>query len=370
MKNRFSHVAYTVLGLILCLAIYLSSDLFAGEKPLLSEAIAKAIDTKGVAAATRQFASNYGEDKDKYTVDMQGISELGRKYMEANNFEAVSAVMQIAAPYMQTMVAGTREAQSEAMSEKLTGHGRQEDRKDTKYLERNRQSQASAKVDHEPAQSTPATLSGNAGQTSLIDTDVEYSAISYLDATNPGGGKFRSTLNIHHAPKMIRFENPEKREEPITIFRYDKGVIWLVHPEQRGYEGVKLYQEFKLAKGMGFGSHLDNLMYARQALLSPTGLMDMGNETIEGQNTTHYHKKTRNSGYENGYDIYDYWVSESGILVKMQLTAPEVGYTLETRDIKMGSQVEDLFVPPVDYRKAGHRISWREEKQKLEAAEK
>ena len=29
------------------------------------------------------------------------------------------------------------------------------------------------------------------------------------------------------------------------LIQYDKGVIWLVHPEKRGYEKVKLYQEFK-----------------------------------------------------------------------------------------------------------------------------
>jgi len=30
--------------------------------------------------------------------------------------------------------------------------------------------------------------------------------------------------------------------------------------------------------------------------------------------------------------------------------------------------VNNLFLPPPDYKKAGHRISWEEEKQKLDAA--
>jgi len=63
-------------------------------------------------------------------------------------------------------------------------------------------------------------------------------------------------------------------------------------------------------------------------------------------------------------------VSENGILIKMQLSAPEVGYTLETRDIKLTGQEDSLFVPPEGYRKAGHRISWKEEKRKLDAGNK
>lgn len=94
----------------------------------------------------------------------------------------------------------------------------------------------------------------------------------------------------------------------------------------------------------------------------------MGKETIDGHETTHYWKKVRNLGYEDGLDVTDYWVSDNGILIKMKLTVPEVSVILETRDIKLMGHVNNLFLPPPDYKKAGHRISWKAEKQKLDAA--
>jgi len=239
-----------------------------------------------------------------------------------------------------------------------------------KYREQQKKGQQKLTAERDLAMKEPGSDAGHSGTEPLIDVNVEYSATSYLDATNPGGRKFKSILNINHGSMQTRFENKKKRHEPISIFRYDKGIIWLVHRETKRYAGVKLYQEFKLTTGMGIGSHIDHLMRARRILLSPRGLMDMGKETINDHRTTHYYKKIRNRGYEDGYDIYHYWVSENGILIKMQLSAPEVGYTLETRDIKLTGQEDSLFVPPEGYRKAGHRISWKEEKRKLDAGNK
>jgi len=369
MKN---HMITTpiVAGLILCMVLYYQADLIAGDKPLLSEAIAKEINTKGVAAATKQFASAYKTDKDQYTVDMEGISELGKKFMQENNFEAAGAVMQIAAPYMMMITLGAQDTYSAEMADQIAEEKhRQEDRQE-QYQEQEKRSQEKLKAERDIAMKEPVSATSLTGTKPLIDLNVEFSAISYLDATNPGGRKYNSVLNINHGLKKTRFENKKKQHEPISIFRFDKGVIWLVHREKKRYAGLKLYQEFKLTTGMGIGSHVDHLMRARSTLLSPKGLKDMGKETINGHRTTHYYKKISNLGYEDGYDTYHYWVSDKGILIKMQLSAPEVGYTLETRDIKLTRQADGLFVPPDDYRKAGHRISWKEEKRKLDAINK
>lgn len=207
-------------------------------------------------------------------------------------------------------------------------------------------------------------------ETPITDPEVEYSAASYFKAKNPGGAGYKNTLNINYAPNMIRFSNPASKHEPVVIFRYDKRVIWLVHPEMRGYEGVKLYQEFKLTSGMGINSHIDQIMRTEAALKSPGKLANLGEENIDGHTCTHYQMRKPNIENPDESFVTDYWISDQKILVKMQYSGAEVSGVLETKDIKFGKQSEDLFNPPPDYKKGGARISWKEEKQKLDAMKK
>lgn len=207
-----------------------------------------------------------------------------------------------------------------------------------------------------------------AGEKTILDDDVEYSATSYLHAINPGGMSYKNILNMNHAPDMIRFTNPKKKHAPVHIFRYDQGIIWMIHPEMKRYEGVKLYQEFELKNGMGISAHIDHIMRTQSALKSPEKLKNLGKEIIDEHGCTHYQKRDPNPYHENAFDITDYWISDEGILIKMQYAGPDVSGTLETKDIKLDKQPDHLFSPPPDYKKAGHRISWKEEKQKLDAA--
>ena len=93
---------------IFCLVIfvYLLAPAFltAQEKPLLSVAIKKEINTNGIEAAKKHFAKEYKSNKNGYNVDMKGISSLATEYSQAKNYTAASAVMEIASPYMQDMV--------------------------------------------------------------------------------------------------------------------------------------------------------------------------------------------------------------------------------------------------------------------------
>jgi hypothetical protein len=98
-------------------------------------------------------------------------------------------------------------------------------------------------------------------------------------------------------------------------------------------------------------------------------LKKMGEENIDGENCTRYQKKKSNPYHENKFDVTDYWINDKGILIKMHYAGPDVSGTLETKDIKLVKQPDHLFIPPPDYKKAGNRISWKEEKQKLDAAE-
>jgi len=360
------HIVVTLSLCLILISLSLSfpTQLIADDKPLLSEAIAKEIDAHGVADATEKFAKAFEKDKDAYTVDMDGIANLGTKYMQANNFEASGAVMQIAAPYMQTAIKSMTRQYSSAMSKTMDEKVAEEKVQKKKYLKRERERQK--QLDREQKRDLSAAKGEPEGKP-LINENISYSATSSLVATNPDGRRHSSTLSINHTPRKVRYAKPETRSEPVSIFRYDKGVLWLVHPEHKGYEGVKLYQEFKLTSGKGINGHIDTLLFARKALLSPKGLINLGKKTVDGHSVTHYYKKERNLGYEYGNNSYDYWVDDNGIMVKMQIIAPEVSRTLQTRDIKLSSQDKMLFVPPADYRKAGHIISWKDEKQKIDA---
>lgn len=213
-------------------------------------------------------------------------------------------------------------------------------------------------------------LTDSSEEASLLDETQSYSAVSHLVSINPGGHYYKNTMEINVAPNMIRFKTVKKRTEPVRIFRYDKGVIWLVHPEKRGYEGVKLYQEFKLTNGMGVSSHIDRLMRIRKSLQSPDKLEKIGQEVIDGHNCTRYQKRETIAYSEGKFITSDYWINESGILIKMTYSSPDFSGTLETKNIEMGEQAEALFLPPADYKKAGHHISWKEEKAKLKNMQK
>ena len=205
----------------------------------------------------------------------------------------------------------------------------------------------------------------------ILSSNIAYSETSYSESKDPGNnmGILKSVLKIYHAPNMIRFENPEKKYEPINIFRYDKNIIWHIHPERPQYKGVKLYQEFKLQNGRGINSHIDAIITATNGLKNPDKLKDMGQEMMDEQVCTRY-RNERTLSWEtepNNKIITDYWINKDKILIKMSYTGPDVSGTLETKNIRLSSQTETLFVPPSNFKKAGNIITWKEEKEKLDA---
>jgi len=205
----------------------------------------------------------------------------------------------------------------------------------------------------------------------LLKPNVEYAATSYLKSSS--GGVRVNVLTIHESPNMARFQT--KRGQ-IYIFRYDKGIVWSVIPEKRRYPGIKLYQEFKLRSGRGLTGYIDRIMEAYGVLKHPKKLKNLGKETINGYVTTHYQKRYRIPWLTNKFSITDYWLSDSGILMKVTNSGPGDAYgqasssIIEMKDIRLGKQPEHLFVPPPDYKKAGQMIDWAEEKKKRDAAKR
>jgi rubrerythrin len=90
--------------LMILIFIATSTLLLAQDKPLLSEAIKNSIDTQGIETAKKHFKGIYESKKDLYEVDMKGLSDLSSTYVKAGNYQAASAVMEIASPFMQDMM--------------------------------------------------------------------------------------------------------------------------------------------------------------------------------------------------------------------------------------------------------------------------
>ena len=207
---------------------------------------------------------------------------------------------------------------------------------------------------------TLSAIPGTTTAESLLTADAEYSATSYLASTGPGASSYRHAMTIRHAPGMVRFEPLENSQQPTHIFRYDKGVVWAIIPENRRYPGVRKYQEFELRNGTGFNSHIDTLMREFAALEKPGDLKNLGEESINGEVTRRYQKRDPVPWLTDEFVVTDYWVSGSGLLIKMTASGPDVSSTMETKDIQFGKQPEYLFRPPPGYEKAGHIINWDE----------
>ncbi len=203
----------------------------------------------------------------------------------------------------------------------------------------------------------------------LPDNNVEYSATSYLESWGPGASSYQSALTIHQAPQMLRFQSPDNKQAITRIFRSDKNIVWIVHPENRLYPGVRKYQEVRLGDGTGFDSHIDNLMRAFTALKNHDGLKNLGKETVAGIATTHYQERDPVPWLSHEFVVTNYWVSDSGVLMKVNVSGPDISSTIEMQDIQFEKQPADLFVPPPGYEKAGQMINWAEEARKLDAAD-
>jgi len=106
-----------------CLAILIlllnSSLILSQDKPLLSEAIGKAIDIKGIESAKLYFSEVFESEKDVFTIDPNGISALGNTYAKNGNVEAANALMEIATPFLQKMILSSINGEPNEKSEKL-----------------------------------------------------------------------------------------------------------------------------------------------------------------------------------------------------------------------------------------------------------
>lgn len=98
-----------IIHVCLLFVIPLFSSAIAQDKPNLSDSIREVIDNQGAEAAKEYFSSMDPSERQQYNVDMEGISELTNTYLEDGNMEALMAISEISAPFMQDMVAQSME---------------------------------------------------------------------------------------------------------------------------------------------------------------------------------------------------------------------------------------------------------------------
>jgi hypothetical protein len=91
------------LSIILLLSF--PAFLISQEKPLLSEAIRQAIDTKGIEFAKKHLLESYESLKNNYEIDVEAVSKLGSDYIKEGKMEEAGAAMEIATPWLQQYTA-------------------------------------------------------------------------------------------------------------------------------------------------------------------------------------------------------------------------------------------------------------------------
>ena len=144
MKHLFSKQLAVTMFLFFCIASF--NTALAQDKPLLSEAIRKAIDSKGIEAAKKQFAEMDQSQREKYNIDMQGISELTNAYVQAGNMEAAGAISEISAPFLKDMITKTMNQYSPELSEKMKEQQQAEKEQKAKEREEEREHQEQEQI--------------------------------------------------------------------------------------------------------------------------------------------------------------------------------------------------------------------------------
>lgn len=125
------------LFVVFILCAFLFDLAHAQDKPLLSEAIKEEIDTRGIEEAKKYFLEMDKSERARYTIDTEGISELTTSYANEGNMDALMAVSEISAPFMQDMVSQAMEEYAPEM-EKMEQMAEQR-RAEREQLERDRE---------------------------------------------------------------------------------------------------------------------------------------------------------------------------------------------------------------------------------------
>ncbi|MEQ8802389.1 hypothetical protein [Haliea sp.] len=99
-----------LIGLLLCASL-------ACAKPLLSAEVARLLESHGVDAARERFAELWTNSAADYEADVEGLADLGTRYLEAGNIEAGMAVMEMVSIVSLAGLETALESQAEMVAE-------------------------------------------------------------------------------------------------------------------------------------------------------------------------------------------------------------------------------------------------------------
>lgn len=177
-----------------------------------------------------------------------------------------------------------------------------------------------------------AVTAGAADKT-FKEPDVEYSADEHMETED-----ITMQAKIYHAPGKERREQNMSGMTQTTIMRIDKGIVWVLMPEQ------KMYMEMKMGQGEDKSADLKDYTIEYSVV---------GEEVVNGINTTK-NKVIMTDKKGNKFGGF-MWVSMEGIMVKMDTISKVEGskmrVKMERRNIKIENQNPKLFEIPSGYQK-------------------
>ncbi|MDD5432155.1 MAG: hypothetical protein PHO70_04110 [Candidatus Omnitrophica bacterium] len=157
----------------------------------------------------------------------------------------------------------------------------------------------------------------------------EFSA----DLVSTTGGVV-STGKIFASKDKVRMELPQM----ITISRQDKGVVWMLMPQEKTY----LEQPFKA----------DNLMATSEKIANELERNLVGKEEIDGKMASKYKIAFLQSGKK--LEIYQWIASGSNIPLKTQ--AVDGSWTMEYKNLITQAPSVSMFEIPAGYTKLDYNI--------------
>ncbi len=165
------------------------------------------------------------------------------------------------------------------------------------------------------------------------EPDVEYSADEHMETE-----EISMQAKVYHAPGKERREQDMSGMQQIMIMRRDKGVVWILMPEQ------KMYMEMKMGQGKKDAADIKDYTIEYTVV---------GEDVVNGINTTK-NKVIMTDKKGNKFGGF-MWVSMEGIMVKMDTVSKVEGakmrVKMERKNLKIQKQDSQLFEIPSGYNK-------------------
>lgn len=140
------------------------------------------------------------------------------------------------------------------------------------------------------------------------------------------------TTQIYIKPDKIRTDT--KMAGTSTIVRRDLNKVWTIMPDQ------KIYMEMQ-------GMEDAQTQSVEEKVKGEVSRKKVGSETINGHPSTKYEITTEADG--KTVQIYQWWATDISFPVKT--ASVDGSWSMEYRDIQIGSQPDSLFEIPAGYKK-------------------